>query len=81
MAELGSDNFHQELPLSLLGSQKEVLDEIAAAIQRINDGSYGRCVDCELEIDPARLEVLPAAARCSFCQELFERRAATVPAP
>jgi DnaK suppressor protein len=57
------------------------LTAVGRALGRLDDGSYGRCVDCELEIDPARLEVLPTAARCSFCQELFERRAATIPAP
>ena len=35
MAELGSDNFEQELTLSLLGSDKDALDQIEAAIERI----------------------------------------------
>ena len=43
MAELGSDNFDQELTLSLLGNEKRSLDQIETAIGRIDDGSYGRC--------------------------------------
>ena len=43
MAELGSDNFDQELTLSLLGSEKDALDQIEAALERIEDGSYGLC--------------------------------------
>lgn len=52
------------------------LTAVGRAIERLRDGSYGRCVDCDLEIDPGRLAVLPQAERCSYCQELFERRPA-----
>ena len=38
MAELGSGNFDQELTLSLLGSENDTLDQIEAAIERIEDG-------------------------------------------
>ena len=51
------------------------LTAVGRALGRLEDGSYGLCIDCGLEIEPARLDVLPAAERCSFCQELFERRA------
>jgi RNA polymerase-binding transcription factor DksA len=52
------------------------LTAVGRAIDRLRNGSYGRCVDCELEIEPGRLQVLPQAERCSYCQELFERRRA-----
>ena len=61
---------------ALLERDVTQLTAVGRALERLEDGSYGRCVDCDLEIDPARLEVLPAAERCSFCQELFERRTA-----
>jgi DnaK suppressor protein len=38
--------------------------QVVAALARLDDGSYGRCVDCGREIPPARLEVRPEAARC-----------------
>ena len=38
--------------------------EIRAALRRIEDGSYGRCVDCGQPIPDERLEVRPEAARC-----------------
>ena len=46
MEELGSDNADQELTLSLLGSDQDALDQIKAALQRIEDGSYGECDTC-----------------------------------
>lgn len=50
------------------------LREISAAIARIDDGTYGTCVDCGNDIPLARLQVQPAAARCIECQERYERK-------
>lgn len=52
------------------------LDEIRAidrALQRIKEGSYGRCSECGMEIPHARLEVNPTAERCFPCQDHFEK--------
>jgi len=67
MAELGSENFDQELTLGLLGSGKNAFDQIEAAIGRIGDGSYGRCEICDGKIAKARLKAIPYAARCVRC--------------
>ena len=67
MAELGSDNSDQELTLTLLGSDEDILDQIEAAIQRIEDGSYGRCEKCGEEIPKSRLDAIPYAADCVRC--------------
>ena len=47
--------------------------EIRAALARIDDGSYGACLNCEEEISPKRLDALPWAAYCVRCQEAAER--------
>ncbi len=67
MAELGSGNFDQELTLSLLGGEKEALDQIEAAIERIEDGSYGYCDECGVKIPDARLQAIPYTAQCVRC--------------
>ena len=67
MAELGSDNFDQELTLSLLGSEKDALDQIEAALERIEDGLYGQCEECGLKIPKGRLQAIPYAALCVRC--------------
>ncbi len=46
--------------------------QVEAALKRIEDGTYGRCVDCGKEIPAARLEVRPEAARCVEDQEKHE---------
>ena len=48
----------------LAGQLRETLDEVAAAIGRLEDGSYGRCEVCGVAIEPARLEAMPATRFC-----------------
>jgi DnaK suppressor protein len=67
MAELGSGNFDQELTLSLLDSERDALEQIEAAIERIEDGSYGRCQTCGMRIRKSRLQAIPYAAQCVRC--------------
>lgn len=38
--------------------------QVVAAIVRLDDGTYGTCIDCGRPIPQARLEVRPEAARC-----------------
>ena len=40
---------------------------IDAALARVDEGDYGYCVECGEEIAPKRLEIDPAAPRCSGC--------------
>jgi DnaK suppressor protein len=67
MAELGTGNFDQELTLRVLGSEEGALEQIGAAIKRIEDGSYGRCEECGGEIPKTRLDAIPYAAQCVQC--------------
>ncbi|MCJ7798837.1 MAG: TraR/DksA C4-type zinc finger protein [Polaromonas sp.] len=55
---------------------RELVD-VRAALVRLNDASYGTCIDCAQPIDLQRLAAAPAAARCIACQTQFESR--TVP--
>jgi RNA polymerase-binding transcription factor len=48
--------------------------EIEAALARIADGTFGRCIDCGKEIPEGRLEIKPEAARCMEDQARFEQR-------
>lgn len=67
MAELASDNFDQELTLNLMGNWKKALNQIEAAIEQIEDGSYGRCETCGIQIPKARLEAIPYTTQCVRC--------------
>lgn len=58
----------KELSQHLDRMASETLAEIDAALVRLDDGTYGKCVDCGEQISSERLEALPAAARCMNCQ-------------
>jgi DnaK suppressor protein len=73
MEELASDNANQELTASLLGCDKGTLDQIEAAIGRIEDGSYGRCEQCGEKIPETRLDAIPYAAECERCASQQEK--------
>ena len=80
MADVGTDTFEQELTLDLMGNEKEVLEQIEAALKRIEDGSYGTCEECGKNIARARLAAIPYAALCVRCAAKAENgRAARKP--
>lgn len=60
-ADSGSDTFEREKDLSILDSLETELAEIEAAIERIDQGTYGIDEVTGAPIDPARLEVVPEA--------------------
>ena len=51
-----------------VASTRMVVQQITAALNRLDAGTYGRCTRCGGQIAPARLEVLPHAAACIECQ-------------
>lgn len=61
-----------EMDVALVMRESQELQDIEAALARMDEGSYGSCVDCGGEIGQARLKAYPAALRCLPCQERFE---------
>jgi DnaK suppressor protein len=47
--------------------------KLQAALDRLRDGEYGQCVECEQAIAPARLQALPEVQTCVRCQDRIER--------
>ena len=50
--------------------------KISAALQRMDKGEYGNCLECGTEIDAARLAAYPYAKECIDCARLDEYRRA-----
>ena len=59
---------------AILLSAREQRDGVLAALSRIDEASYGRCVDCGHEIPEGRLDARPDAARCVGCQAKWAKR-------
>ena len=74
MADIGTDNFEQEFTLSLLEKEEKVLEEIAAALERIRQGTFGRCEECHGEVPKVRLNHLPYTRYCVQCARKLEER-------
>ena len=58
-ADHGTDNFDREFALSLASTEQDVLYEVDEALMRIEDGEYGVCELTGVQIERARLEVIP----------------------
>ncbi len=52
---------------ALAGNLRESLNDVEAALVKLDNGTYGTCEACGKPIDPARLEAKPAARLCMEC--------------
>lgn len=73
MAERGSDNFAQSLMVRILQDCDAEVCDINRALQRIDEGTYGRCENCDGPIGERRLKALPFARLCIECKHEQER--------
>jgi len=71
-ADLGTENFDEELDLALVENQEQLLAEIDDALARIERGTYGRCENCYRKISKERLEAVPYARYCLRCAKRLE---------
>jgi len=60
----------REFAVRALEHQSKSLMQIDRALERIEDGEFGICLECEEPISPKRLAAVPWAAYCLHCQEL-----------
>ena len=67
-------NSARDLELALDAHDTAEIALINAALLRLEDGSYGECVDCGAHIAEARLRAAPEASRCIHCQEKLEKQ-------
>jgi DnaK suppressor protein len=70
LGETASITLGREIDYSLGENSQTVLAEIDAALQRIEDGTYGTCGNCGKEIAVGRLEAHPWASLCIDCARL-----------
>ena len=71
--DLASSEYLQSFTFRLRGREKAFLDKITKALNKIEDGSFGVCEECEEEISLKRLEARPETNLCIRCKEDQER--------
>lgn len=63
----------REIAHALLAGARSALRDVNAALQRLDDGTFGRCTSCAAQLPIERLEVLPQVAMCMACQRVAEQ--------
>jgi RNA polymerase-binding transcription factor len=72
-ADMAANAYTKELLMSMSTNDRQLLESIDAALERIEEGKYGKCVHCGQPIQEKRLEAVPWARHCLTCQDLNER--------
>jgi len=71
--DLATEERDREISMILTDREREKLDAIESAMERIDDGSYGMCESCESDIAEGRLEAMPFTRLCVSCQAEREK--------
>src|SRR5947209_4644183 len=70
--DVSVDTDTQDVSLGLMANERQLLAEVTAALQRIDQGTFGTCANCGRPIGKERLEALPYAAYCVDCARKLE---------
>lgn len=73
LADKASSSYTKEFLYSLSNTEKSILEEVQHAIERMDDGEYGSCMECGEKISKKRLDAVPWARFCVPCQERVEQ--------
>jgi DnaK suppressor protein len=63
----------QQMELAMSRRQQRELGGLENALNRIDSGEFGRCFECDEDINPRRLEIDPIATLCISCAERREK--------
>ncbi len=69
--------YTREFLFELGNGDRRLLKEVTAALQKIDEGSFGACERCAEAISEKRLEALPFARYCISCQRVIEEEERT----
>jgi RNA polymerase-binding transcription factor DksA len=72
LADLATDTFEQQMSASLMTNARQLQTEVAAALDRIENGTFGKCEQCGRDISEGRLEALPYTRYCVDCAQSAE---------
>ena len=73
LAETATATLDREIDYTLEENSEHVLAAIDVALERIEDGTFGKCVTCGREIAEDRLAAIPWATQCIDCKRRDER--------
>jgi RNA polymerase-binding transcription factor DksA len=72
--DASADSARVEVSAAVEAAARQALDDINAALRRIDAGRYGSCARCHTPIPIERLLAIPQAPLCMGCQQRAEYR-------
>ena len=72
LADKASSSYAKELMFSMSNADRQLLQAMDDALERMEDGTYGECQNCGEEVGKKRLEAVAWAILCISCKELEE---------
>jgi DnaK suppressor protein len=74
MADAASNSYNADILMSISDNDLNLLKDIDNALDKIKNGAYGICEECEEKINEKRLEANPVARYCISCKRLMEEK-------
>jgi DnaK suppressor protein len=73
IADRAANSYNKEFLFSQSNNERQLLQMVDAALERMREGNFGECISCGREINPKRLEAVPWTRHCIECQEKLEQ--------
>jgi DnaK suppressor protein len=73
IADRASSSYQKEFLFHQSSSERQTLQMVESALNRIREGTFGECISCGNEINSKRLEAVPWTRYCIACQEKMEK--------
>ena len=74
MADQGTDTMEREMAFTFASREGRYLHHLNEALERIENGTYGKCRRCGEKIGKVRLEAVPHATQCIKCKNAEEKK-------
>jgi len=73
LADKANGSFTKESIFQQSDSDRAILGLVQAALQRAENGGFGKCAECGEPVEKKRLEAVPWARHCIRCQKLQDK--------
>jgi DnaK suppressor protein len=73
IADRAANSYNKEFLFHQSNNERQLLQMVDGALDRIREGSFGQCISCGEEINAKRLEAVPWTRHCIECQEKLEQ--------
>jgi DnaK suppressor protein len=73
IADRAASSYNKEFLFHQSNSERQLLQMVESALERIREGNFGQCISCGQEINSKRLEAVPWTRYCIQCQEKMEQ--------